>query len=111
MSKNQKRKAMGVDPLGFIKDTKESAKRSDTVVSMDTNNQESTLKTKERSHLNSSQKGLPENWTRATYIVRDSIVDQLKSVAYWERKQLKEVVEEAFSSYLSDKKTKPIPHS
>ncbi|MEW6112840.1 MAG: hypothetical protein AB1664_11985 [Thermodesulfobacteriota bacterium] len=56
-----------------------------------------------------TSKGLRPGWTRATFIVREETVQQLKAVAYWDRKELKRVVEEAFRIYLSGKKTDPIP--
>ena len=56
-----------------------------------------------------TSKGLRPGWTRATFIVKEETVQQLKSVAYWERKELKRVVEEAFRSYLEQKPISPIP--
>ena len=56
-----------------------------------------------------TSKGLRPGWTRATFIVREETVQQLKSVAYWDRKELKRVVEEAFRVYLADKDVPPIP--
>ena len=56
-----------------------------------------------------TSKGLRPGWTRATFIVREETVQQLKAVAYWDRKELKRVVEEAFRSYLEGKTVTPIP--
>ncbi len=56
-----------------------------------------------------TSKGLRPGWTRATFIVREETVQQLKAVAYWDRKELKRVVEEAFAQYLADKDMPPIP--
>ena len=55
-----------------------------------------------------SQAGTQEGWTRATFIVREDTLDKLKKLAYWDRKQIKEVIDEAFSSYLKGKNIKPI---
>jgi hypothetical protein len=52
-----------------------------------------------------SSKGLPEGWTRATFIVRQDLVEKVKRAAYWDRKQIKDVVTEALDAYLADKKT------
>jgi hypothetical protein len=57
----------------------------------------------------STQKGLNPGWTRATFIVREELLEKLKALAYWEKKQPKILVDEIFSSYLKDKKVKPIP--
>ena len=56
-----------------------------------------------------TSKGLRPGWTRATFIVREETVQQLKAVAYWDRKELKRVVEEAFRAYLQGKEIKSIP--
>ena len=56
-----------------------------------------------------TSKGLRPGWTRATFIVKEETVQQLKAVAYWDRKELKRVVEEAFRAYLQGKQIKPIP--
>jgi hypothetical protein len=54
----------------------------------------------------SSQQGLREGWTRATFILRKDHLEKLKSVSYWERKKIKEVVDEALGSYLKGKKAR-----
>jgi hypothetical protein len=56
-----------------------------------------------------TSKGLRPGWTRATFIVREETVQQLKAVAYWDRKELKRIVEEAFRAYLQGKDVRPIP--
>ncbi len=56
-----------------------------------------------------TSKGLRPGWTRATFIVCEETVQQLKAVAYWDRKELKRVVEEAFNAYLKGKNAQPIP--
>lgn len=56
-----------------------------------------------------TSKGLRPGWTRATFIVKEETVQQLKAVAYWDRKELKRVVEEAFQIYLQGKDVPPIP--
>jgi hypothetical protein len=52
-----------------------------------------------------SSKGLPEGWTRATFIVRQDLVQKVKRAAYWDRKQIKDLVTEALDAYLVGKKT------
>jgi hypothetical protein len=56
-----------------------------------------------------TSKGLRPGWTRATFIVKEETVQKLKAVAYWDRKELKRVVEEAFQVYLQGKDVRPIP--
>ena len=51
---------------------------------------------------------LKEGWTRATFIMREDYLEKIKALAYWNRIEIKEVVDEAFSSYLKGKSIKPI---
>ncbi|RXM73648.1 hypothetical protein DP144_13855 [Clostridium tetani] len=51
----------------------------------------------------SSQEGLKENWTRATFIVREDLLDKLKDYSYTDRRTLKEIVNEMIDDYLKDK--------
>ena len=62
----------------------------------------------------SSQEGTKENETRATFIVREDLLENLKAVAYWERMLIKDVINTAFEEALAKyvKKNgdvKPIP--
>ena len=52
-----------------------------------------------------SSKGLPKGWIRATFIVRQDLVHKVKRAAYWDRRQIKDLVTEALDAYLVDKKT------
>ena len=53
--------------------------------------------------IHSSQRGLNDGWTRATFILKKNHLEKLKALAYWERKTIKEVMDEALSSYLKEK--------
>lgn len=57
-----------------------------------------------------SEKGLRDGWTRATFILRRDYLETLKASAYWERKKIKEVVDEAFGLYLRNKKPRANTH-
>jgi hypothetical protein len=48
-----------------------------------------------------SKSGLPEGYTRVTYIVQESQVKALKERAYIDRKNIKDVIAEAITEYLS----------
>jgi len=56
-----------------------------------------------------SQEGLPDGWIRATFIVQEDQLAQIKALAYWERKQIKEVITEALSAYLAGRHVEPLP--
>jgi len=51
-----------------------------------------------------TQKGLKDGWIRATFILRKDYLEKLKALAYWERKRIKEVIDEALGLYLKGKK-------
>jgi hypothetical protein len=53
-----------------------------------------------------SYDGLREGWTRATFILREDYLGKIKALAYWKRKNIKEVMDEALEEYLKGKKIK-----
>ena len=55
----------------------------------------------------SSQEGLKDGWTRATFILREDYLEKVKALAYWKRKNIKEVMDEVLGAYLKGKKIKP----
>ena len=55
------------------------------------------------------KRGLKDGFTRATFIVREEHLEKLKASAYWERKDIKDVVDEALEKFLKGKHIKPIP--
>ena len=57
---------------------------------------------------NSLEKGLQDGWTRATFVLRKEYLSKLKAVSYWDRKKMKEVIDEALGGYLECKKIKPL---
>jgi hypothetical protein len=57
----------------------------------------------------SSQQGTKEEETRATFIVKEELLDKLKAIAYWERVMLKETVNKALEEYIKKAKVKPRP--
>ena len=51
----------------------------------------------------SSQEGLPEQWTRATFIVREDLLETLKDLAYTNRTTIKEEINQAIAEYIQGK--------
>lgn len=49
----------------------------------------------------SSQEGVKEGETRATFIVKEITLEKIKSISYWERVSIKQVVNEALKEYIS----------
>ena len=56
--------------------------------------------------IKSSQDGLQDGWTRATFILRKDYLERVKASAYWERRSIKEVMDEAMEAYLKGKRIK-----
>jgi len=54
-----------------------------------------------------SYDGLREGWTRATFILREDYLEKIKSIAYWKRRNIKEVMDDVLGEYLKGKKIKP----
>jgi hypothetical protein len=57
--------------------------------------------------IKTTQRGLQDGSTRATFILRKHHFEDLKALAYWERKTIKGVIDEALGSYLKGKKSNP----
>jgi hypothetical protein len=53
--------------------------------------------------IKTTQRGLQDGWTRATFILRKHHLEKVKALAYWERKTIKEVIDEALGAYLKEK--------
>lgn len=71
-------------------------------------------KTSTRVVTKSSQEGTKEKETRATFIVKEELLDKLKAIAYWDRKLIKEVVNTALQDIVDKYEEKngdikPIP--
>ena len=59
-------------------------------------------------NASSLDKGLKDGWTRATFVLRKDYLSKLKAVSYWERKKMKQVIDEALGAYLNGKRIKPL---
>lgn len=57
----------------------------------------------------SNRKGLNDGWTRATFIMREGYLDKVKDYAYWERLQIKDVIDDALENYFLNKKVRKRP--
>ena len=88
---------LGSNPLEWIQNSYEEITHNKSVHS------------KQKNKTTSSSAGLKEGWTRATFIVRESVLEKAKDLAYWERKKIQEIIDEALSSGLRNKKVKPRP--
>jgi hypothetical protein len=66
------------------------------------------MRTLKMEKTNSLEKGLQDGWTRATFVLRKGYLSKLKAVSYWDRKKMKEVIDEALGAYLQGRKIKPV---
>jgi hypothetical protein len=57
----------------------------------------------------SSKAGLQEGWTRGTFIMRETTLETIRNYAYWERRDIKDVVEEVFRSFFKGRDVQPRP--
>ena len=80
------------DPLNWINKDQEEEKKGP-----------GRPRTIDREYTKSSQEGLQENWTRATFIVREDLLEKLKDLAYTNRTTIKDEINQALAEYLKDK--------
>ena len=50
----------------------------------------------------SSQEGTKENETRATFIVKEDLLEKLKAIAYWDRVLIKDVINRALQDTITN---------
>ena len=108
--KTDKKQRMGTDPLSWIKDSRDKESKNNT--SKQNNNSNTVLQKKPDNKVlkgNASNEGLQIGWKRATFIVSERHLDSIKAHAYWERMDMKEVLDEALTGYFENKQIKPIP--
>ena len=62
----------------------------------------------------SSQEGIKENETRATFIINENLLEKIKAIAYWKRTKIKDIVNKALLKAVQEHEDKngeiePIP--
>lgn len=98
--------------LGDNKTEKKESVKKETVKKVATKPNEIAKKTPNKV----SQEEDKVSEVRATFIVNESFLEKIKALAYWEREQIKDIVNEAFKDKIAkyEKKNgeiKPIPKS
>jgi len=56
-----------------------------------------------------ARRGLQDDLTRATFILQQEHLDKIKAYAYWERVQIKDVLEQMCEQFFENKKVRSIP--
>lgn len=122
------KKRLGDDTFSWLRDTRgeggpsaaNKESRTDEKIPTPTQaeilKQSATTKTKKRRArqgqgarrviTKTSQEGLPNNWTRATFIMREDLLEKFKDVAYWDRKPVKELFDEMLQKYIAHRQKK-----
>ena len=90
---------LGSDPLRWIQDSRKQ----------ETADSSGKKKIQQKQEVPKTKEGLKEGWIRATFIVREEHLEKIKAVSYWDRKDIKQVVDEALGEYLKNKRVKPRP--
>ena len=89
--------------------TQEDQKTPDKgeVISKDKSNMRTSIKRKVKGEdQGTTTQGLQPGYTRFTVIVKEDLIQNFKDYAYWERLSIKDVMEQAITEYLKDKKIK-----
>ncbi len=57
----------------------------------------------------SAKRGLQQDLIRATFIMRQEHLEKIKAYAYWERIQIKDVMEDICKEFFENKRIRSIP--
>jgi hypothetical protein len=68
--------------------------------------EEPKLEAKKIMDVSSVQKGLKTGETRATFIVKEDSLEKIKAIAYWDRHNIKDVVQAAIEDYIMQYESK-----
>lgn len=98
---NKDNRKMGTDPLAWINQEPEQAEP--VKPEKELRQKQGRPRTIYREYEKSSQEGLQDNFTRATFIVREDLLKKLKDYAYTERETLKDVVNKMLAEFLEGK--------
>jgi hypothetical protein len=64
------------------------------------------IEAKKIMEVSSVQKGLKTGETRATFIVKEDSLEKIKAIAYWDRQNIKDVVQTAIEEYITQYESK-----
>lgn len=96
---NKDNRKMGTDPLAWINQEQAEPVKPEKELRQ----KQGRPRTIYREYEKSSQEGLQDNFTRATFIVREDLLKKLKDYAYTERETLKDVVNRMLTEFLDGK--------
>lgn len=93
-------KRLGTDPLAWIKNSKETEEEE----KVNTSQTSLITPSKKNESTNTSKKGLAEGLTRATFIIKEELLEKIKQHSYWERKSIKDIIEDMIETYFHMKR-------
>jgi hypothetical protein len=87
---------------------------TELVVPIESPKQQPTLVVKKMAEVTSVQRGLKVGETRATFIVKEDTLEKIKAIAYWDRENIKDVMQVAMDNYIKEYENahgavKPVP--
>lgn len=101
-----KKPRMGKDPLAWIQSSQEAETQADSKLELQSKSSLQSNQSKQEKPSaeplkikKTTQAGLMDGWTRATFIVQEDQLETLKALAYFQRRNIKEVMAEALSSF------------
>jgi hypothetical protein len=106
--KTNSKEKMGTDPLKWVKDSREDKKPKKKPASEPAGSTP-TVPQEDKPEKPISERGLPDGWTRWAVITRKEYLDKVKAYAYWERMDIKQVLDMALEEFLKGKKIKNLP--
>ncbi len=110
-----KPKRLGVDPFSAAPSGLDlligSTKDEPQTQTLSVKGKRGRPKTINRVLTKTSQSGLHDGWTRATFIVKEKTLDKMKERAYIDRRKLKDVVDDALEMYLTSSKPEEDNHA
>jgi hypothetical protein len=103
-----KKQRIGADPFSWIKDSRQEEAPS-LPVQEETVAESFPVETPGSAESQTTRQGLRVGWKRHTFIIREQHLEKIQAVAYWERRDIKEVMDEALQLYLKEKDVGSIP--
>lgn len=87
-----------------LQEEKQTTQKSTMPIENQINHPHQEIVTHNHAGQKTTNGGLRKGWTRATFILREEYVEKLKAIAYWERTTIKEIMDNALSTYFENQK-------
>jgi hypothetical protein len=83
-----------------------TTKPKQAILTIEPEIEEPKIEEKKNVEVSSVQKGLKMGETRATFIVKEESLEKIKAIAYWDRQNIKDVVQTAIEDYITQYESK-----